>query len=49
MLLLFWRRAIGAYTNEQYVEDIYYDSYWGDVTRNVLLFRFSNYKNNKGS
>ncbi|KPA51985.1 GNAT family N-acetyltransferase [Photobacterium lucens] len=31
--IAFWRRAIGAYTNDQYVEDIYHDAYWGDVTR----------------
>lgn len=31
--VLFWRRAIGAYTNEQYVEDMYEDLKWGLVTR----------------
>ncbi|WP_305842487.1 hypothetical protein [Photobacterium leiognathi] len=31
--IAFWRRWIGAYTNDQYVEDIYHDAYWGDVTR----------------
>lgn len=31
--IAFWRRAIGSYTNEVFVEDIYHDEYWGDVTR----------------
>ncbi|MGR5063465.1 GNAT family N-acetyltransferase [Photobacterium sp. DNB22_13_2] len=31
--IAFWRRAIGAFTQEQYVEDIYQDPYWGSVTR----------------
>ena len=31
--IAFWRRAIGAFTQEQYVEDIYQDPYWGPVTR----------------
>lgn len=31
--VIFWRRAIGAYTHEQYVEDMYEDLKWGLVTR----------------
>ncbi|MGX9458455.1 GNAT family N-acetyltransferase [Photobacterium damselae subsp. damselae] len=31
--IAFWRRAIGAYTDEQFIEDIYSDPYWGEVTR----------------
>ena len=31
--IAFWRRAIGAFTQESYVEDIYQDPYWGPVTR----------------
>ncbi|MGF1725392.1 GNAT family N-acetyltransferase [Photobacterium nomapromontoriensis] len=31
--IAFWRRAIGDYTNDHFVEDIYPDSYWGPVTR----------------
>ena len=31
--IAFWRRAIGAYTKEQYQEDIFQDPYWGPVTR----------------
>ncbi|MGF1699525.1 hypothetical protein L4D09_04295 [Photobacterium makurazakiensis] len=31
--IAFWRRAIGAYTQDNFVEDIYQDDYWGDVTR----------------
>ncbi|WP_348637741.1 hypothetical protein [Photobacterium sp. DA100] len=31
--IAFWRRAISAFTGDQFVEDIYQDSYWGAVTR----------------
>lgn len=31
--IAFWRRAIGAYTDDQFIEDIYSDPYWGEVTR----------------
>lgn len=35
----FWRTTISAYTQAQYVQDLYHDKYWGTVTRQ----KFSNF------
>lgn len=33
---LFWRKAIGEFTNQCFKEDVYQDPYWGEVTRQVF-------------
>jgi predicted acetyltransferase len=34
--VLFWRKAIGRFTNGNYVESIVEDSYWGKVTKQTF-------------
>ena len=32
----FWRKVIKKYTNDQFKEEVYNDSYWGPVTRQLF-------------